>query len=184
MRVKDREFELFIPEEKIQSRVRALSQQIGQNYADAPPLLVAVLNGAFIFASDLVRGISIPAEITFVKVKSYQQFTSSGHHKEYMGLEVPLQDRHVIIVEDIVDSGNTIHYLSQQFAKQHPRSITTATLLFKPAALKHDLTLHYVGFEIPNDFVIGYGLDYDGYGRNLRSIYTLSDQATEGTKDT
>ena len=181
MRVYDREFELFIAEEAIQSKVKALSHQIDQDYAQEPPLLVAVLNGAFVFAADLIRNMNVPAEITFIKVKSYHQLQSSGQHKEYIGLEVPIQGRHIIIVEDIVDSGNTIHYLTQQFARQHPQSIAIATLLFKPAAVARDIDLTYVGFEIPNDFVVGYGLDYDGYGRNLRSIYTLSNTSeTEG----
>ena len=176
MRVKDREFDLFISEETILSRVQALAERIDHDYAQDPPILVAVLNGAFMFTADLARRISVPTEITFIKVKSYQQFQSTGQHKEYIGLEVPVQDRPVIVVEDIVDSGNTMHYLLQQFAQQHPRSIAIASLLFKPAALVHDIPLAYVGFEIPNDFVVGYGLDYDGYGRNLRAIYTLSPQ--------
>ena len=174
MRVKDREFDLFITEEAITSRVQALAQQIDNDYSQESPILVAVLNGAFVFAADLARSMGIPAEVTFIKTKSYQQLQSTGQHKEYIGLETSLQDRHVIVVEDIVDSGSTIRYLSQQFAQQNPRSIAIATLLFKPKALSHDINLDYVGFEIPNDFVVGYGLDYDGFGRNLRSIYTLA----------
>ena len=179
MRVKDRDFDLLLSEDTILSRVHALAQQIDQDYADEPPILVAVLNGAFMFTADLARRISVPTEITFIKVKSYQQFQSTGQHKEYIGLEVPIRDRHVIIVEDIVDSGNTVRQLSQQFAEQNPKSIAVASLLFKPQAVEHDIELAYVGFEIPNDFVVGYGLDYDGFGRNLRAIYTLSSQAEE-----
>ena len=174
MRIKDRDFHEFISEQAIAERVRALAQQIDRDYADEPPVLVAVLNGAFVFTADLVRHISVPSEVTFIKVKSYQNMQSTGQHKEFIGLEVPLRDRSVIIVEDIVDSGNTIRYLTQQFSEQAPRSIAVATLLFKPQALVHDLKLDYVGFEIPNDFVVGYGLDYDGLGRNLRSIYRLT----------
>ena len=179
MRVKDREFDLSIPEKVILSRVQALAQQIDHDYAQEPPLLVAVLNGAFMFTADLVRCLSIPTEVTFVKVKSYQQFQSTGQPKEYIGLDVPIRDRAVIIVEDIVDSGNTIRYLSQQFAQQNPRSIAIASLLFKPEALEHNMKLAYVGFEIPNDFVVGYGLDYDGFGRNLRAIYSLAGSPNE-----
>ena len=175
MRVNDREFDLFISEATILSRVQALAQQIDHDYALDPPILVAVLNGAFMFTADLARCISIPIEVTFIKVKSYQQLQSTGQHKEYIGLEVPIQDRRVIVVEDIVDSGNTMRYLLQQFAPQNPRSIAIASMLFKPEALVHNIELTYVGFEIPNDFVVGYGLDYDGFGRNLRSIYTLAD---------
>ncbi len=174
MRIKDREFDEFISEEAIAERVQALAQQIDRDYADEPPVLVAVLNGAFMFTADLIRCISIPSEVTFIKVKSYQEMQSTGQHKEFIGLEVPLRDRPVIIVEDIVDSGNTIRYLTQQFSEQAPRSIAVASLLFKPQALMHDLKLNYVGFEIPNDFVVGYGLDYDGLGRNLRAIHKLS----------
>lgn len=175
MRIKDLNFRPFISEADIARRVQSLAQQIDQDYSDEPPVLVAVLNGAFIFAADLVRSISVPSEITFIKVKSYQQMQSTGQHKEFIGLEVPIADRHVIILEDIVDSGNTVYYLQEKFAAQAPRSVAVATLLFKPEALVRDLELAYVGFEIPNDFVVGYGLDYDGFGRNLRSIYTLSE---------
>jgi hypoxanthine phosphoribosyltransferase len=175
MRIKDREFNEFISEQAIAQRVQELAQQIDRDYADEPPVLVAVLNGAFIFTADLVRRISVPTEVTFIKVKSYQEMQSTGQHKEFIGLEVPIKNRRVIIVEDIVDSGNTIRYLKQQFAKHAPRSVAVASLLFKPGALVHDLSLDYVGFEIPNDFVVGYGLDYDGLGRNLRSIYKVAD---------
>lgn len=184
MLVKDREFDLFISEETILSRVQVLAQQIDRDYAQEPPILVAVLNGAFMFTADLARRISVPTEITFIKIKSYQQFESTGQHKEYIGLEVPIQNRHVIVVEDIVDSGNTMHYLLQQFAPQNPKSVAITSLLFKPEALTRDIQLTYVGFEIPNDFVVGYGLDYDGYGRNLRSIYTLADSSSDGQKAT
>ncbi len=173
MRIKDREFNEFISEQTIANRVQELAQQIDRDYADEPPVLVAVLNGAFIFTADLVRRISVPTEVTFIKVKSYQNMKSTGQHKEFIGLEVPIKNRRVVIVEDIVDSGNTIRHLKHQFAEQAPRSVAVASLLFKPQALVHDLSLDYVGFEIPNDFVVGYGLDYDGLGRNLRSIYKL-----------
>ena len=174
MRIKDREFNEFISEQAIAERVQELAQQIDRDYADEPPVLVAVLNGAFVFTADLVRCIRMPAEVTFIKVKSYQEMQSTGQHKEFIGLEVPLRNRSVIIVEDIVDSGNTIRYLTRQFSEQAPRSIAVASLLFKPQALVHDLKLDYVGFEIPNDFVVGYGLDYDGLGRNLRAIYKVA----------
>ena len=174
MRIKDCEFELFISEEDIAYRVQTLAQQIDRDYADDPPIMVAILNGAFVFAADLVRSISVPAEVTFVKVRSYEQLQSTGQHREFIGLEVPVTGRSVIIVEDIVDSGNTIRFLLQKFSEEHPKSIAVASLLFKPNALVHDLELAYVGFEIPNDFVVGYGLDYDGLGRNLRAIYKIA----------
>ncbi len=173
MRIRDFYFDEFISEAAIVERVQALAQQIDRDHADEPPVLVAVLNGAFVFTADLVRSLSIPAEVTFIKVKSYQEMQSTGQHKEFIGLEVPIHGRNVIIVEDIVDSGNTIRYLTQQFSEQAPSSIAVATLLFKPQALVHNVKLDYVGFEIPNDFVVGYGLDYDGLGRNLRSVYKV-----------
>ncbi|MGB3777179.1 MAG: hypoxanthine phosphoribosyltransferase [Tunicatimonas sp.] len=173
MRIRDFYFDEFISEAAIVERVQALAQQIDRDYADEPPVLVAVLNGAFVFTADLARSLSIPAEVTFIKVKSYQEMQSTGQHKEFIGLEVPIRGRSVIIVEDIVDSGNTIRYLTQQFSEQAPSSIAVATLLFKPQALVHNVKLDYVGFEIPNDFVVGYGLDYDGLGRNLRSVYKV-----------
>ena len=182
MLVKDREFDLFIREEDILRRVQTLAQEIDRDYKNNPPILIAVLNGAFMFTADLARCLSIPSEITFIKVKSYEKLQSTGEHKEYIGLEVPIVGRAVIIVEDIVDSGNTMRYLVQQFWQQNPQSIAIASLLFKPEAVIHDMNLTYVGFEIPNDFVVGYGLDYDGYGRNLRSIYTLSRQPEEANQ--
>ena len=175
MRVKDRHFELFITEADIRQRIIALAQRIDQDYPDEPPVLVAVLNGAFVFAADLVRAITVPSEITFVKVKSYEKMSSTGEHRSLLGLETDIAHRHVIIIEDIVDSGNTIRYLLNEFGRQQPKSIAVAALLFKPRALAYPLDVSYVGFEIPNDFVVGYGLDYDGFGRNLRAIYTLSE---------
>jgi len=175
MRVKDLDFDIYLTQEVIQQELVGLATTINQDFADKEPIFVAVLNGAFIFMADLARHITIPSEITFVKVKSYDQLQSTGEHREFIGLEVPVRDRHVVIVEDIVDSGNTIKFLLEQFEQQSPRSISIATLLFKPHALRHDLNLSYVGFRIPNDFVVGYGLDYDGFGRNLPDIYKIAD---------
>ena len=152
-----------------------MAKQISHDYADKQPLLIAVLNGSFMFAADLAKQITIPAEITFIKVKSYQQLQSTGRHREFIGLETSLQDRHVIIIEDIVDTGGTMQLLLGQFAEQKPHSMAIASLLFKPEALVHPISVKYVGFEIPNDFVVGYGLDYDGLGRNLRAIYKVVD---------
>lgn len=175
MRVKDLDFDIYLTQEVIQQELARLADSINQDFAEKEPIFVAVLNGAFIFMADLARHITIPSEITFVKVKSYDQLQSTGEHRQFIGLEVPIQDRHVIIVEDIVDSGNTIKFLLEQFEQQSPLSISIATLLFKPNALRHSLDLPYVGFRIPNDFVVGYGLDYDGFGRNLPDIYKIAD---------
>ncbi|MEM6841997.1 MAG: hypoxanthine phosphoribosyltransferase [Bacteroidota bacterium] len=173
MRIKDLDFEPYLSSDSIQQQLASLSENLNRDYAGKDPVFIAVLNGAFIFMADLARHISIPSEITFVKVKSYEQLQSSGEHREFIGLEVPIRDRHVVVVEDIVDSGNTVQFLLQQLREQNPASIAIATLLFKPEALKHSIDLNYVGFQIPNDFVVGYGLDYDGFGRNLPDIYKL-----------
>nr|WKN34734.1 hypoxanthine phosphoribosyltransferase [Tunicatimonas sp. TK19036] len=174
MRIKDLDFEPYLSEDQIQQQLKKLAEAIDRDYAGKDPVFIAILNGAFMFMADLVRHVTIPSEVTFVKVKSYEKLQSTGEHRKFIGLEVPIQDRHVIIVEDIVDSGNTIRFLLQQLTEENPKSISIATLLFKPDALKHPIELPYVGFRIPNDFVVGYGLDYDGFGRNLCSIYKIA----------
>lgn len=174
MRIKDLEFEPYLSEDSIQQQLQVLAATIDRDYADKDPVFVAILNGAFVFMADLARHVTIPSEITFVKVKSYDKLQSTGEHRKFIGLEVPIQDRHVIIVEDIVDSGNTIRFLLDHLSAENPKSIAVATLLFKPEALHHPVELPYVGFRIPNDFVVGYGLDYDGQGRNLRAIYKIA----------
>ncbi|WKN42520.1 hypoxanthine phosphoribosyltransferase [Tunicatimonas pelagia] len=174
MQIKDLHFEPYLSQQSIQEKIIQLAETINRDQKGNDPIFIAVLNGAFIFMADLARHISIPSEITFVKVKSYEQLQSTGEHREFIGLEVPIEGRHLIIVEDIVDSGNTIQFLLKQLRSQHPASISIATLLFKPEALKHSIEIDYAGFHIPNDFVVGYGLDYDGFGRNLPDIYKLS----------
>lgn len=174
MQIKDLDFEPYLSSESIQNELKKLAQAINKDYEGKNPIFIAVLNGAFIFMADLARYVSIPSEITFVKVKSYEQLQSTGEHRQFIGLEVPIRERHIIIVEDIVDSGNTIRYLLQQLEAEDPKSVSIATLLFKPEALRHSIEIDYVGFRIPNDFVVGYGLDYDGLGRNLPDIYKIA----------
>ncbi len=173
MKIKNLHFEPYLSQQAIQEEVARLAKTINREHDGNDPIFIAVLNGAFIFMADLARHISIPSEITFVKVKSYEQLQSTGEHREFIGLEVPIEGRHLIIVEDIVDSGNTIQFLLKQLYDQHPASISVATLLFKPKALQHPIDVNYVCFRIPNDFVVGYGLDYDGLGRNLPDIHKL-----------
>jgi len=175
MRVKDLDFDIYLTQDVIQQELARLATALNQDFADKDPIFVAVLNGAFIFMADLARQITIPSEVTFVKVKSYDQLESTGEHRKFIGLETSIRNRHVIIVEDIVDSGNTIKFLLEQFEQHSPLSISIAALLYKPQALRHSLDLNYIGFRIPNDFVVGYGLDYDGYGRNLPDIYKIAD---------
>ncbi|QHV98495.1 hypoxanthine phosphoribosyltransferase [Spirosoma endbachense] len=171
--IKDKTFVPFISAEAIQTRIQELAEQINQEYAAKQPLIVVVLNGAFLFAADLAKHLTIPCEITFIRVASYTATESSGQLKQILGLNESIEGRDLIVVEDIVDTGLTLYEVCDQLQAKGPSSLTIATLLFKPAALKKQLDLHYVGFEIENRFVLGYGLDYDGLGRNTPDILVL-----------
>ena len=173
IQVKDKTFRISIPESKIQERVKVIANKINQEYAGKNPVFLSVLNGSFIFSADLLREMNIPCEICFVKLASYQWVNSSGSIRALIGLNVNITDRHVIIVEDIVDTGLTMAHLLDTLKKQNPSSIDICTLLLKPGKLQVNLDIRYCCFEIPNDFIVGYGLDYDGYGRNTKDIYTL-----------
>jgi hypoxanthine phosphoribosyltransferase len=153
--------------------VRELAQQMSRDMEGKNPLFLGVLNGAFIFAADLMREMTIPCEISFVKLASYQGTTSTGTIKEVIGINEDLTGRTVVIVEDIVESGLTIKRMMEQIGTRNPASVQVCTLFFKPEKLKEDLTLDYVAFSIPNDFIVGYGLDYDQQGRQLRDVYSL-----------
>ena len=172
--INNKSFTPFIPAESIQTRVEELAERINQDYANKKPLLVVVLNGAFLFAADLMKNLTIPCEITFIRVASYNATESTGELKQILGLSESVTNRDLIVVEDIVDTGLTIHEVCEQLRTQHPASIAIATLLFKPAALTSPIDLRYVGFEIENRFVLGYGLDYDGLGRNTKDILVLA----------
>lgn len=171
--VRDKVFKASISEAEILKRVEEIAAQMNKDLEGKNPLFVAVLNGAFIFASDLLRRISIPCEITFVKMASYSGAVSTGHVKEIVGLNVDIEDRTIVIVEDIIDSGLTMKEMLELLAKKHPAEVHVATLLRKPKNLKVELDVDYCCFDIPNEFIVGYGLDYDGNGRNLRDIYTI-----------
>ena len=173
IQVKDKTFRISIPESKIQEKVKVIANKINQEYAGKNPVFLSVLNGSFIFSADLLREMNIPCEICFVKLASYQGVNSSGSIRELIGLNVNITERHVIIVEDIVDTGLTMAHLLDTLKKQNPSSIDICTLLLKPGKLQVNLDIRYCCFEIPNDFIVGYGLDYDGYGRNTKDIYTL-----------
>ena len=166
--IKDKTFKTFIPEAEIKQR-----EKINRDMADKNPLLLAVLNGSFMFAADLMRDITIPCEISFVKLASYQGTTSTGEIKEVIGLNEDIAGRTVIIVEDIVDTGATMKRMIETLGTRNPESIHICTLLLKPDKLRVPLDIAYTAIEIPNDFILGYGLDYDQQGRNLRDIYTL-----------
>ena len=172
-KILDQQFEIFITSDQIQSRISEMAHQINLEYKDKDPLFLSILNGAFIFTADLFREIDIPAEVSFIKLKSYRKMETSGKVKELIGLENNIFNRNIIIVEDIVDTGKTLHHILEEFKELGTKSIEILTLLYKPEANKIPLDLKYVGFEIPNDFVVGYGLDYEGYGRNFKDIYKV-----------
>lgn len=169
----DLSFQTMISEAEIRDRVREMGRMISERYRGKNPLFLAVLNGAFIFAADLMRACNIDCEISFIKLKSYQGTESTGEVAQHIGLEVDVEGRAIILVEDIIDSGKTMTEFLPKLKEMNPDSVEIASLLFKPDALEHDLKVQYVGFEIPPRFVIGYGLDYDGHGRNLPDIYQL-----------
>lgn len=173
IRVHDKEFETYLSSESIEQKVKAMADAINKDYAGKRPLFVAILNGSFIFAADLFRHLTIEAELCFIKLASYKGMKSSGKVVTSIGLEEDIFGKDIVIVEDIVDTGKTLHGFLPKLLHQQPRSLKIATLLHKPDATEYPLDLNYVGFTIPNKFVVGYGLDYDGLGRNLKEIYQL-----------
>ena len=173
IKVHDKSFETYLSEEVILQRVKEIAAEIANSFADKKPLFIAILNGSFMFASDLFKHLNVEAEICFIKLASYKGMKSSGNVVTSIGLEVDLFGRNVIIVEDIVDTGKTLHNFLPKLVHQQPASLKIVTLLHKPEATEYPLQLDYVGFSIPNKFVVGYGLDYDGLGRNLKEIYQL-----------
>ncbi len=173
IQVKDKTFGLSITEEEIKKRVKEVARQISHDMEGKNPLLLGVLNGAFIFASDLMREMTIPCEVSFVKLASYQGTTTTGKVTEVLGINEDLSGRHIIIVEDIVDTGLTMKRMIETLGTRNPASVNICALLVKPEKLKVSLDLKYVALRIPNDFIVGYGLDYDQQGRGLKDIYTL-----------
>ena len=173
VKIKDKTFKTFIPEEKILESIKVIADRINEDMKDKNPLFMAVLNGSFIFAADLIREMTIPCEISFVKLASYQGTTSTGKIKEVFGINEDLTNRTVIIVEDIVESGLTMKQMIESLGTRNPESVHICTLLLKPDKLQVDLDIEYAAMEIPNDFIVGYGLDYDQEGRGLRDIYTI-----------
>lgn len=172
--IKDREFKKFIDFQQIHKSVIKVAKQINEDLAEEEPIFIAVLNGSFMFAAELMKAVNIPCEVTFVRLASYHGGMSSTNEvKQVLGLNEDIKNRTVVIIEDIVDSGNTIVTLKEELSKYNPKEIKVATLLFKPDALKRDVKLDYVALEIPNDFIVGFGLDYDGFGRNLEDIYKV-----------
>lgn len=174
VKILDKEFELFIPYEKIRSVIEEMADKMNKELADENPLFLCILNGSFMFAAELFKRIDfVESEISFVKLASYEGDQTTGKVKQLIGLNEEIEGRTVVVLEDIVDTGITINNIQEQLAKMNPKEIKVATLLLKPDALQKEVDLEYVGLEIPNDFIVGYGLDYDGYGRNLIDIYSV-----------
>jgi hypoxanthine phosphoribosyltransferase len=172
--IKDKQFKPFITQQQITEAVKTLAQSINSDHKDDFPLFLVVLNGSFMFAADLLKEVTVACEISFVKLSSYTGTVSSGLVDELLGLKEDVKDRTVVIVEDIVDSGLTLERLFRILKNKGAGQIKVVTTLFKPECYKKEFKIDYVGFRIPNDFVIGYGLDYDGLGRNLKDIYILA----------
>lgn len=174
IKVFDKEFVPYISEAEILEKVAALADQLNRDYDGKKPLFIAILNGAFMFASDVFKHLSIEAEICFIKLASYKGTKSSGHVITAIGLDTDVTGRDVVILEDIVDTGKTLSEFLPQLKNQTPRSLKVATLLHKPDATIYPVNIDYCCFSIPNRFVLGYGLDYDGFARNLRELYQLA----------
>ncbi|MEN9697337.1 MAG: hypothetical protein RLZ56_758 [Bacteroidota bacterium] len=173
IKVLDKEFEPYISEAEIQEKIAALAAQLNQEYAGKKPIFLSILNGSFLFTADLFRQITIDAEVCFIKLASYKGTTSSGNVITAIGLDANVSGRDIIIIEDIIDTGKTLHHFLPQLASNQPSSIKIAVLLNKKEALAYPIKVDYACFDIPNKFVVGYGLDYDGLGRNTRAIYQL-----------
>ncbi len=175
MQVHDKYFEPYLTAAKIDTAVKSLAAEINEKYADKTPLFIAILNGSFMFASDLFKQVTIKAEICFIKLASYKGTKSTGQVVTAIGLDTDIHGRHVIIVEDIIDTGKTLSEFLPQLQHQQPASLKICALLHKPDATTHPINPDMVGFSIPNRFVLGYGLDYDGLGRNIPEIYQLTE---------
>lgn len=173
VKINDKEFELFLTHDVIEKAIDEVAKKLNHDLAEKDPLFICVLNGSFMYASELMKRVNIPSEISFVRMSSYQGTASTGKIKEIYGLEEDIKGRTVVIVEDIVDTGHTMSQMIDQLTCDEPKEILVTTLLLKPDALKEKIRLDYVALEIPNDFIVGFGLDYDGYGRNLPDIYKI-----------
>lgn len=174
IQIKDLTFRPFISETELQGLIKNVAQLINNDYKGKTPLFIGVLNGSFMFMGDLMKSIDLECLVSFVKLASYEGTETTGKVNQLIGLNESLEGRDVIIVEDIVDTGNTLEKLHQIIQEKNPKSVKIATLLFKPEPYKKDFRIDYVAKEIPNAFVVGYGLDYDGLGRNLPSVYVLN----------
>ncbi len=176
LKILDKEFEILIPHSEIQERVKSIANQINQEFENQEVIFLSVLNGAFMFASDLLKEIKVKSKISFVKLASYQGTTSEGKVKNIIGINEDIKDAIVIVIEDIIDTGLTMEHVIKQLQEYQPKEIKLATLVFKPDTFKAHYDIDYIGMDIPNNFIVGYGLDYNGYGRNYKDIYTLVEE--------
>jgi hypoxanthine phosphoribosyltransferase len=183
VRVKDKEFEIFIPASQIEGVVKQLANRINADFDGKNPLFLAILNGSFVFAADLLRKISIPCNISFVKFSSYSGTETTDKVKELIGLNEEINGRHIILIEDIVDTGNTIELILSNLSRMSPADVKIACFCHKPDAFQKSYKIDYIGMNIPNEFIVGYGLDYDGYGRNLPDIYKITNYELRITND-
>jgi hypoxanthine phosphoribosyltransferase len=177
IKIHDKSFVPYLPEAIILEKIKELAVELDKDYAGKKPLFIAILNGSFMFASDLFKSLSIEAEICFIKLASYKGTKSTGQVITAIGLDTDINGRHIVILEDIIDTGKTLSGFLPQLHNQHPASLKVAVLLHKPDATVFEVPIDYCCFSIPNKFVLGYGLDYDGLGRNIRELYQLSDEA-------
>lgn len=175
IQVLDKAFKPYLSREDIQKQIDRIAEELAQVYAGKNPVFIAVLNGSFMFASDLFKSLKFNAEICFIKLASYKGTKSSGNVVSVIGLDMSLKDRHVVVLEDIVDTGRTLTHFLPELENQQPASLKICALLHKPDATVFPVDIDFIGFTIPNRFVVGYGLDYDGYGRNIPEIYQLAD---------
>lgn len=171
MKILDLEFKPFKTAKEISRAVKTLGKKLDEDYVGRDPLFLVILNGAFVFAADLLRELHLPAEISFIKLSSYQNLSSSGRVKELIGLNNTIFNRNIIILEDIIDTGLTLQYTFETLQGLGAASVEVVALFLKPESFKKNIDVRYVGFEIPGDFIVGYGMDYQGYGRNLKDVY-------------
>jgi hypoxanthine phosphoribosyltransferase len=176
IQLKDKWFEIFITEDTLLKEIDRVATQINHDLYDKDPLFVCVLNGAFMFATELIGRFHYNCDVTFIRLQSYTGTQRDSNLRQVQGLVENIRNRHIIIVEDIIDTGHTMHHLIRQLQEQQPASVRIATLLFKPHALQLPIQPHYAAISIPNDFIVGFGLDYNGHGRNLRNIYKVIPQ--------
>lgn len=175
IKVHDKLFDTYLCEAQLQERIKELAEKINTDYKGKKVYFIAILNGSFMFAADIFKYLSIESEICFIKLVSYKGLKSSGDVSTTIGLDEDLHQKHVIILEDIIDTGKTMHYFLPKLLHQQPASLKIAALLHKAEMTQYDIPIDYVGFVIPNKFVVGYGLDYDGLGRNYKEIYQLAE---------